>query len=82
MFRSYDHHQGLLLCLCKILLNGVHASLYFGVWPYVIWALYVWCVPFGTHHTYNAQITDGHTPKYNEACTPLSKILHKHSNNR
>jgi hypothetical protein len=47
MFRSYDHHQGLLLCLCNILLNGVHALLYFGVWPYVIWALYVLCVPFG-----------------------------------
>jgi hypothetical protein len=27
MFRSYDHHQGLLLCLCNILLNGVHTSL-------------------------------------------------------
>jgi hypothetical protein len=47
MFRSYDHHRGLLLCLCNILFNGVHASLYFGVWQYVIWALYVWCVPFG-----------------------------------
>jgi hypothetical protein len=48
MFRSYDHRQGLLLCLCNILLIGVHASLYFGVWPYVICVLCVRCtVPFG-----------------------------------
>jgi hypothetical protein len=47
MFRSFDHHQGLLLCMCKLfLLNGVLA--YFDVWPYVICALFMWCtVPVG-----------------------------------
>jgi hypothetical protein len=50
MFRSYDHHQWLLLCLCNILLIGVHASLYLGVWPYVICALYVWCVLYRLVH--------------------------------
>ena len=38
MFRSQssDHHQGSITVLVQLLLIGVHASLYSGMWPYVI----------------------------------------------
>jgi hypothetical protein len=38
MFRSqfYDHHQGSITVLVQLLLIGVHASSYSGLWLYVV----------------------------------------------
>jgi len=52
MFRSQssDHHQGSITVLVRLLLIGVHASSYSGMWLYVICAsvhtmyLSVWCL--------------------------------------
>ena len=52
MFRSQssDHHQGSITVLVQLLLIGVHASSYSGVWLYVVCAsvhtmyLSVWCL--------------------------------------
>ena len=52
MFRSQysDHHQGSITVLVQLLLIGVHALSYSGVWLYVICAsvhtmyLSVWCL--------------------------------------
>ena len=52
MFRSQtsDHHQGSITVLVQLLLIGVHASSYSGMWPYVVCAsvhmmyLSVWCL--------------------------------------
>jgi hypothetical protein len=52
MFRSqfYDRHQGLIAVLVQLLLIGVHASSYSGLWLYVVRAfvrmmyLSVWCL--------------------------------------
>ena len=40
MFRSHssDHHQGSITVLVQLLLIGVHASSYSGMWPYVVCA--------------------------------------------
>ena len=40
MFRSQssDHHQGSITVLVQLLLIGVHASSYSGVWLYVVCA--------------------------------------------
>jgi len=51
MFRSKssDHHQGSITVLVQLLLIGVHASSYSGMWLYVVCAsvhtmyLSVWC---------------------------------------
>ena len=52
MFRSQssDHHQGSITVLVRLLLIGVHASSYSGMWPHVVCAsmhtmyLSVWCL--------------------------------------
>jgi len=52
MFRSQssDHHQGSITVLVRLLLTGVHASSYSGMWLYVVYAsvhtmyLSVWCL--------------------------------------
>ena len=52
MFRSQssDHHQGSITVLVQLLLIGVHASSYSGMWLYVVCAsvhtmyLSVWCL--------------------------------------
>jgi len=52
MFRSQssDHHQGPITVLVQLLLIGVHASSYSGLWLYVVCAsvhkmyLSVWCL--------------------------------------
>jgi len=67
MFRSQssDHHQGSITVLVLLLLIGVHASSYSGMWLYVVCAsvhtmyLSVWClVMFGQY------ITRHHTDRY------------------
>ena len=59
MFRSQssDHHQGSITVLVQLLLIGVLASSYSGMWLYVICAsvhtmyLSVWClVMYSRHH--------------------------------
>ena len=82
--QSSDHHQESITVLVQLLLIGVHASLYSGMWLYVVCAYYVpVCVVSGCvlHHTdttrtgtsyAQTQITYGHIPEYNEACTPIS----------
>ena len=52
MFRSQssDHHQGSITVLVQLLLIGVHASSYSGMWLYVVCSsvhtmyLSVWCL--------------------------------------
>ena len=52
MFRSQssDRHQGSVTVLVQLLLIGVHASSYSGMWLYVVCAsvhtmyLFVWCL--------------------------------------
>jgi len=52
MFRSQssDHHHGSITALVQLLLMGVHASSYSGMWLYVVCAsvhtmyLSVWCL--------------------------------------
>jgi len=52
MFRSQssEHHQGSITVLVQLLLIGVHASSYSGMWLYVVCAsvhtmyLSVWCL--------------------------------------
>jgi len=52
MFRSQssDHHQGSITVLVQLLLIGVHASSYSGMWLYVVCGsvhtmyLSVWCL--------------------------------------
>jgi len=61
MFRSQssDHHQGSITVLVQLLLIGVHASSYSGMWLYVVCAsvhtmyLSVWCLVMyiTRHHT-------------------------------
>ena len=88
MFRSQssDHHQGSITVLVQLLLIGVHASSYSGMWLYVVCAsvptmyLSVWCLVMyiTRHHTdryivcTDAQITDSYIPEYDEACTLIS----------
>ena len=76
MFRSQssDHRQGSITVLVQLLLIGVHASSYSGMWLYVICAsvhtmyLSVWClVMYITRHH-----TDRYILEYDEACTPIS----------
>ena len=58
MFRSQssDHHQGSITVLVQLLLIGVNASSYSGMWLYVICAsvhtmyLSVWCLVHQTPH--------------------------------
>jgi len=64
MFRSQssDHHQGLITVLVQLLLIGVHASSYSGMWLYVVCSsvhtmyLSAWCLvmywPFLTFTCY------------------------------
>ena len=69
MFRSQssDHHQGSITVLVQLLLIGVHASSYSGMWLYVVCAsvhtmyLSVWCL-----------VMYRNIPEYDEACTPIS----------
>jgi len=57
--QSSDHHQGLITVLVQLLLIGVHASSYSGMWLYIICAsvhimnLSVWCLVMyiTRHHT-------------------------------
>ena len=48
--QSSDHHQGSITVLVQLLLIGVHASSYSGMWLYVVCAsmhamyLSVWCL--------------------------------------
>jgi hypothetical protein len=90
MFRSQssDHHQGSITVLVQLLLIGVHALSYSGMWLYVVCAsvhtmyLTVWCRVSGQyitrHHTdryivcTDTQTTYSHIPEYDEACTPIS----------
>jgi len=88
MFRSQssDHHQGSITVLVRLLLIGVRASSYSGMWLYVVCAsvhtmyLSVCClVKYITrHHTdryivcTDAQTTYSHIPDYDEARTPIS----------
>ena len=54
MFRSQssDHHQGSINVLVQLLLIGVHASSYSGMWLYVVCSsvctmyLSVWCLNY------------------------------------
>ena len=88
MFRSLssDHHQGSITVLVQLLLIGVHASSYSGLWLCIVCAsvltmyLSVWCLVMyiTRHHTEryivrtDAQTTYSHRPEYDEACTPIS----------
>jgi hypothetical protein len=57
MFRSlsYDHHQGSITVLVQLLLIGVRASSYSGLWQYVVGAsvstlyLSLWCLVMYMH---------------------------------
>ena len=77
MFRSQssDLHQGSITVLVQLLLIGVHALSYFGMWPYVVCTsvhtmyLSVWCLVM---YCTDAQTTYSHVPEYDEACTPIS----------
>ena len=77
MFRSQssDHHQGSITVLVQLLLIGVHASSYSGMWLYVVCA---YDVPVRVDCTdryivcTDAQTTYSHIPEYDEACTPIS----------
>jgi len=89
MFRpqSSDHHQGSITVLVQLLLNGVHASSYSGMWLYVCasvhtmylfaWCLVMYCQYITRHHAdryivcTDAQ-TYSHIQEYDEACTPIN----------
>jgi len=74
MFRSQssDHHQGSITVLVQLLLIGVHASSYSGMWLYVVCVsvhtmyLSVWClVMYSTRTgTSYAQTHRQHTATY------------------
>ena len=87
MFRSQssDHHQGSITVLVQLLLIGVHASSYSGMWLYVVCAYDVpvrvvsgYVLYTTRHHTdrcfvcTDAQTKYSHIPEYDEACTPIS----------
>ena len=63
MFRSQssDHHQGSITVLVQLLLIGVHASSYSGMWLYVICA---YDVPVRVVSSYVQYITRHHTDRY------------------
>ena len=54
--RSSDHHQGSITVLVQLLLIGVHASSYSGMWLYVVCVsvhtmyLSVWCLVMYCHN--------------------------------
>ena len=58
MFRSQssDHHQGSITVLVQLLLTGLHASSYSGMWLYVVCVsvhtmyLSVWCLVMYSIH--------------------------------
>ena len=58
--QSSEHHQGSITVLVQLLLIGVHASSYSGMWL----DRYIVCT--------DAQTTYSHIPEYDEACTPIS----------
>jgi len=59
MFRSQssDHHQGSITVLVQLLLIGVHASSYSGVWLYVVCAYDVPVRVVNFHDIINCHVT-------------------------
>jgi hypothetical protein len=83
MFRSqsYDHHQGSITVLVQLLLIGVHASSYSGLWLYVVRAsvcmmyLSVWCLAmYCTVHSQTPHGKVHHTHRRTDNIQPQTGI--------